>query len=173
MNIRVLASRIMVRAVLVTLLAAGAASAAMTECRGGQFGFAPAPDDLTGFELAQRLPKLAAAHARLPGLPGWARTWEGPMSPARRLVAPDGQVYLVLDTCEPHDCGNNAFYGVWVPASGAYAAVVLKLRTWVDAGKMDDGMRVAIACALAADQREAALVRAYLQAHPVRAPWEH
>lgn len=164
----------MMRAMLVLamLLGAGAALAVTTECRGGQFGFAPAPDDQSGFELAQRQPKFAAAHARLPGLPGWARTWEGPMSPARRLVAPGGQVYLVLDTCAPHDCGNNAFYGVWVPASGAYAGAVLKLRTWVEAGTLDDGMRAALACALEADRREAAQIRAYLQAHPGRAPWE-
>ena len=151
---------------LVVGLEAGAA-----ECRGGQIGVAPAPYAGTGFELQQRNPQFRAAHAGLRGQPVWVRDWTGPLSAVRRFQAPGG-TYLLVDACMPHDCGDNLFYGAWVPPSGAYGALVYRQGTWVEAGRLDDGMRAALLCAIEADRVAAAQVRAYLQAHPFKTPWE-
>lgn len=146
--------------------------AGAAECRGGQLGAAPAPQDVTGYELAKQDVQFRAAHARLAGIPGWARTWEGPMSPARRYQAPGGLGYIVVDTCAPHDCGNEMFYGVWKPAGSTYGALRYTKGEWVEVGRLDDGMRVALVCTIETDRAAADQVRAYLQAHPFKAPWE-
>lgn len=153
------------------LLTCATLATAAQPCRNGQLEPAPAPYAGSGSDLLQRVPALAAAHARLLGQPQWLSQWSGPSSEPRQFTAA-GHTYLIADVCQPHACGDQQYFGVWDLDHGHYGGLRYKFDRWIELGVLDDGMRAAALCAIEADQANARQVREYLNGHPFQAPWE-
>mgnify|MGYP000349572556 CR=1 FL=1 len=146
---------------------------AVQPCRGGQIGLATRPYDDQGDGLMQKYPQLRAAHRLLAGNNAWLSKAQL-SADTHEFIAGDGTRIEVVWFCAPHDCGDNRFYGAWVPATGAYAGVVYKLGSWVALGSADANQRAALECTAEAEGRRINEVRREIERSTdgMRAPWE-
>ncbi|MGL4767588.1 MAG: Ivy family c-type lysozyme inhibitor [Formosimonas sp.] len=65
-------------------------------------------------------------------MPEWLRQGGGGSAPAK-VIQSGATNFVLLDTCKPRDCGNNAIYVLFDPASKLTAAVAKfdKKTTWI------------------------------------------